>query len=182
MNSPAGRINLILLLFLCACLGCNSTPSKKEAEKKEADKSKQAALLHFHLEANPDPNGHTMEVSIGRSTLDKVTIMTQPVLDEGFMKKVELVDTDELGGYAIKVTFDEAGTRRLDSISVEHRSRRLAVNATWTENRWLAAPVLTKRISNGVFIFTPDATREESERIVNGLQNVVKKLQEKFTF
>jgi phage pi2 protein 07 len=181
MNSPRGRFNLILVLLFCASLGCSSTDSKKE--KQEADKSKQATLMRFHVEANPDPTGtRTTEVSIGRSNLERLTILSEPVLDEGFIKKAEVVDADDMGGYAIKITFDEYGTRRLDTISVEDRGRRLAITASWTENRWLAAPRLTKRITNGEFVFTPDATREEADRIVNGLKNVSKKLHENFTF
>jgi hypothetical protein len=42
--------------------------------------------------------------------------------------------------------------------------------------RWLAAPQITKHLSAGVFTFTPDATREEAERIVTGLNNVAEKV------
>jgi preprotein translocase subunit SecD len=182
MNSSRGRFNLILILLFCASLGCNTTNSKKE--KNESDKSKQATLMRFHIETNPDPSGggRTTQVSIGRSNLERLTIQTEAVLDEGFIKKAEVVDADDLGSYAIKITFDDAGARRLETISVEDRGRRLAITASWTENRWLGAPRLTKRITNGEFVFTPDATREEADRIVNGLQNVSKKVHETFTF
>ena len=56
------------------------------------------------------------------------------------------------------------------------------MQARWTETRWLAAPLITKRISDGVFIFTPDASKEETERIVNGLKNVIKQLQKPYVF
>ena len=42
--------------------------------------------------------------------------------------------------------------------------------------RWLAAPVINRRISDGVLVFTPDATREEAEEIALGLNNVAKKV------
>ena len=42
--------------------------------------------------------------------------------------------------------------------------------------RWLAAPVISHRISDGVLVFTPDATREEAEEIALGLNNVSKKV------
>jgi hypothetical protein len=41
--------------------------------------------------------------------------------------------------------------------------------------RWLAAPVISHRIGDGVLVFTPDATREEAEEIALGLNNVAKK-------
>jgi hypothetical protein len=40
---------------------------------------------------------------------------------------------------------------------------------------WLAAVLIRDRISNGLFRFTPDATREEGLRIVRGLRNVIGK-------
>ena len=45
------------------------------------------------------------------------------------------------------------------------------------ELRWLAAPILQQRIRDGLLVFTPDATREEAERIVRGLKNVAKTVQ-----
>jgi hypothetical protein len=38
---------------------------------------------------------------------------------------------------------------------------------------WLAAVLIRDRISNGLFRFTPDASREEGLRIVRGLKNVI---------
>jgi hypothetical protein len=181
MKSLAWRINMIFTLMACLCLGCNTSKTSAPNEK-EKDASKQATLMRFHIEANPDPTGRTIDAPIYRARPVHLTVQREPVLDEGFMEKVELVDADEMGGHALKITFDKLGTRRLDALTVEHRSQHLAVHAQWTENRWLAAPVLNKRISNGELIFTPDATREETERIVRGLSNVVKRLHQKYTF
>jgi hypothetical protein len=47
------------------------------------------------------------------------------------------------------------------------------------ESRWLAAPIVRKRIGDGKLIFTPDATREECDTIVTGLNAVAKKVKEK---
>ena len=38
------------------------------------------------------------------------------------------------------------------------------------------APAVSKRISDGLFVFTPDASREEADEIVMGLNNVAKKM------
>jgi preprotein translocase subunit SecD len=175
MKSLAGRINIILALLFCACSGCQSASEKKDAGK---DDKKKAAMLRFYIETNPDPTGHTMDVPIYRATPMTLTVEREPVLDEAFMKNVEVVDADEMGGVALKVTFDEFGTRRLDALTIEHRGQHVAIEAAWTEHRWLAAPLLNKRISNGIFVFTPDATREEAERIAKGVNNVIKKLHE----
>jgi murein DD-endopeptidase MepM/ murein hydrolase activator NlpD len=42
------------------------------------------------------------------------------------------------------------------------------------DGRWLAAPIITRRISNGVLVFTPDCSREEADQLVLGLNNVAK--------
>ncbi len=179
MNSLAGRFNIILILLFCASLGCHSSEKKKDEKDKET--SKHASLLHFHLEVNSDPSGHTVTVPVYRASPVQITVEAEPILDEGFIKKIEVVDADEMGGIALKVTFDDDGTRRLDALTIEHRGQRVAIYGVWTEGRWLAAPMLSKRITDGVFIFTPDATRDESERIAKGLKNVIKKLHEHYT-
>ena len=43
------------------------------------------------------------------------------------------------------------------------------------QSRWLAAPQFTRLISNGILQFTPDASREETEEIAKGLNNIAKK-------
>jgi hypothetical protein len=53
---------------------------------------------------------------------------------------------------------------------------------TTRQSGWLAAVLIRQRISNGLFRFTPDASRAEGLRIVRGLRNVIPKEQklEKF--
>jgi preprotein translocase subunit SecD len=178
MKISRARFNMILATalagFPAALAGCKSSEEKK--------KEKAGTFLHFHLEANADGSPHNVTVPIYRAHPIMVTVEREPVLDEGYLKDAQVVDADIMGGLAIEVKFDDSGTRLLESITVANRGKRLAIVAHWTETRWLAAPLITKRISNGVFIFTPDATREEAERIVRGLKNVVKKLQEPYTF
>ncbi len=47
---------------------------------------------------------------------------------------------------------------------------------------WLAAVLIRDRISNGMFRFTPDASRAEGLRIVRGLRNVIGKEKKKEQF
>lgn len=49
----------------------------------------------------------------------------------------------------------------------------VSTNAPPRWSGWLAAVLVRDRISNGVFRFTPDATRAEGDRIVRGLRNVI---------
>ena len=167
-------INFILLLCLLPVAGC------KSAEEKELEK--EAGFLRFHLETNPDGTHHNMTVPVYRQNPVQVTVQRDAVLDEGFMTKAEIVDVDEHGGFAIKITFDKPGTLRLATVSTANKGRRLVVHARWTEDRWLAAPLLTRNLTDGVFVFTPDASREETERLVRGLNNVIKKLRKPYVF
>jgi hypothetical protein len=46
-------------------------------------------------------------------------------------------------------------------------------SGTTRQSGWLAAVLIRDRISNGLFRFTPDASRAEGDRIVRGLRNVM---------
>jgi hypothetical protein len=175
MRISVVRFNIILTACALVLSGCKTSDAEK-AEKKEA------TFLRFHLETTRTGTPRTMRVPVYRANPMLVTVERDALLDEGFMTKAEVVDADAHGGYAIKISFDEMGTRRLQAASIENKGLRLAVSAHWTESRWLGAPLITKNLNDGIFIFTPDATREESERIVAGLKNVIKKLKKPYTF
>jgi hypothetical protein len=42
----------------------------------------------------------------------------------------------------------------------------------------MAAPEIIAKNSSGRLVFTPDATREEADRMVRGLNNVAKKIEQ----
>lgn len=172
MKNQRWTFNIILFLLTVLLTGCQSARNKK----------KEAAFLRFHLETNQDGTKHNAPVPVYRASPVYINVERNAALDEGFIRKAEVVDVDEHGGFALKLVFDETGTQRLDYLTTANKGRRLAVHARWTEDRWLAAPLITKRIANGVFIFTPDASRDEVNRIVAGLENVIKKLGKPYTF
>ena len=174
MTVPFPRFNIILAAFVLLSMGCKTTEQKKSA--------KEAAFLRFHVQTNPDGTQHNFPVTVYRGNPIALTVERDAALDEGFMQKAEVVAADEFGNFAIKITFDETGTQRLDYVTSSNKGRRLVALCRWTESRVLAAPLISKRISDGVFVFTPDATREEAERIVTGLNNVIKKLKKPYTF
>jgi hypothetical protein len=51
-------------------------------------------------------------------------------------------------------------------------------NTTARQSGWIAAVLIRQRISNGMFRFTPDASRAEGFRIVRGLRNVIAEAKE----
>lgn len=163
------NIYLTLALLAAPILACRTSP-------KSEDKS-LLATLQLHVEASRDSSGFNESVPIYRQHPFMVTVEKIPFLNESNLSDAKVVDV--VGGFALRVQFDHAGSFMLEQYSASSQGRKIAVFCQFGENlkdvRWLAAPVISKRISDGVLIFTPDATREEAEEIALGLNHVVKK-------
>ena len=166
MASRVVRFNsylFVALLSLCA-VGC------------AAIKKKEVATLRLHQEVNPDARERSSPVPIYRASPMYVNVEKGPFLIEGHVSKASVIDA--LGSFQILIQFNRTGTWLLEQYTTAHRGRRIAVFSQFGEEaRWLAAPVTNKRISDGVLVFTPDASREEAERIVLGLNNVAEEAQ-----
>ena len=106
-----------------------------------------------------------------------VNVIKDSFLDERDVVKAAVLDT--VGGFVIQINFDDHGRFVLDTVTSSNKGKRLAIMTEAADRRWLAAPVITGRIVNGTLSFTPDATREESLRIVRGLNNASAKLRKK---
>ncbi len=109
-----------------------------------------------------------------------VNVNRDPFLTEGDIDQARVVDV--IGGFSIEVRLNKHGALVLDMVSGGNKGRRIGIQSQFGETRWLAAPMITRRMQDGLFVFTPDASREEAERIVRGLNNLVKKLKKKYTF
>jgi preprotein translocase subunit SecD len=163
---------LIVLLLLSLIVGCQS-PEKKA-------KSRLAAL-NVHLESRDFPDREE-KVSISRDHPFTLTVQKSAFLthnDIAIAKVVEVV-----GGFAISLQFTHAAASLLNQYTSNYPGKHLAIFCEFpsptkehlNEGRWLAAPRINRRISDGILLFTPDATREEADQIVLGLNNVAKKL------
>ncbi|MBI3848966.1 MAG: hypothetical protein HY298_01565 [Verrucomicrobia bacterium] len=157
------RFNTYLLLTLCVSLtgGCRTAESKRKHE---------LTTLRLHLEVNPDGTQHNEPVPIYRAKPSLVNVDKKPFIDEGHVAKAAVIDV--LGGFAIQVQFDRQGTWLLEEYTTANKGKHIAIFSQFGEVRWLAAPVISQRIADGLFTFTPDASRDEAERIVAGLNNV----------
>jgi len=166
MKSRVVWFNLFLWFALLALIaGC-----------KAPGKSKYLASIRFHLEVNADGTDRSNPVPIGRSTPFMVNVEKIPFLSEHQLLEALLVDTN--GAFSLKLQFDGKGTRLLEQYSSSSRGKRTAIFVEWNEQmRWLAAPRLEKRIADGVVVFTPDASREEVEELVVGLNKSAKAIQ-----
>jgi hypothetical protein len=155
---------LAALTLLC---GCQTNPQKKAI-----------SALRIHIEANADDAGTSETVSsVPRSDPVLVTIAKEPILTEANIVTARVIDVP--GGFAIQVQFDENGTWVLEQYSAANSGRHFVIFGQWgvklINGRWLAAPLITRRIANGVLAFTPDASREEVDQLVLGLNNVAQK-------
>jgi hypothetical protein len=164
------RFNLFLcvgftLLFAAAC--------HSPAEKKKKEEAKETAYIELHLEVNRDGSPDNEEITINTNSPYTINVDKMPFVDSADLD--EAVVVNDLGGFLIRLKFNWRGTQLLDGTTSANHDRRIAVFARWPEGRWLASPMIHKRIADGVFTFTPDCTREEADRIVRGLNNVAKK-------
>jgi hypothetical protein len=168
------RFNHFLVVGLLCVLawGCNS-PGAGGGKKEQGRKSDATSLAVFQ-EASADGRGGGTPVPISREQRVPVYIERAPILDDGVVQEAAVVEVYD--GFAIQVRFTFHGTLALQAATATKRGSRLAIWARWTEERWLAAPLIARTIDDGILTFTPDATRQEAERIVRGLNNMAEKL------
>lgn len=167
------NINLLLGAALLACGGCHSLKSSKNKDKK-----KEMAFIELHLEVTPDGISETKTATVNRREPFKLTVETDPFVDTAYVTDATLLD-EGTDMFSIQVKFNWSGSMRLDTYTTANRGKHIAVYSTFGDkhnSRWLAAPVIRQRISDGTFTFTPDASHEEAEAIVKGLKNAAEKM------
>jgi len=172
LHGKSGRWGWFSPMWILACLlGCVLVGCAGKKSKKDPDKD--ASTLRLHMETQPGILG-SGKVKVIRSQPITIAIEKEPFLDEGFVKAARVMETP--GGHAIGVEFTERGALRLQMATGTRAGRRMVIWSRWTEGRWLAAVIVSRANDTGVIVFTPDASREECERIVRGLNNVAMKI------
>ena len=168
------RFNIYLLtalasaaIFLCGCQMFSSGDPN----------DKIVSSLSLHIETHPDASELSSPVPIFREKPIMVNVEKDPFLTEADISGAKLVEV--MGGFALQIQFDERGTWTLEQMTATNPGKRIAIlsrfGPKFKEARWLAAPFISRRISNGILTFTPDASKEESEKIILGLKNIVQK-------
>ena len=177
MKLRSSLFNTYLLLFGLAWggWGCHTAGDQKKAPKKGF------AAVSLHLEVGRDGTDKNSTVMIGRQTPFPLNVNKTAFLETSHLSSVSLVD-DGMGGFGLRFLFNRQGAWLLEQFTVSNKGRRIAVFAQLDDFHWVAAPLITQGISNGVFTFTPDASREEAEKLVLGLRKVIKKLRGQNTF
>jgi hypothetical protein len=174
MITGRSRFNIYLLFAFAALLacGCSSTEKKKDTP---------LSTLRVHIEVIPSPMDFSINVPVYRAKPVMITVDKEPFLTELNVSSAKVVEV--MGGFALQIEFNHSGNMLLEQYTAANPGRHLAVFSLFgkkkEESRWLGAPIIAHRISNGILIFTPDASRDEAERIAAGLNNYAKKSLEK---
>lgn len=174
MSIGLGRFNI----YLCCCLVALSSGCRTNKDGPE----KRLATLRLHMESIPDSTDFTTSVAVFRKNPVDITVAKSPFITEANVSEAKVVE--EMGGFALEIQFDRRGTSLLELYTSSNPGKHIAIFSefglkTNRQARWLAAPYVPRRISTGRLTFTPDATREEADEIVLGLNNLARKLQEK---
>jgi hypothetical protein len=165
MKVCARRFNTYLALTLALVSFCGCLTGKK---------LKDVGAVRVHLQTNPNDAGASDTVSVLRSDPVSVTIGHEPILTEANVVAARVMEVP--GGFAVEIQFDESATLMLEQYTAANPGRHLVIFGQWGEKvadgRWLAAPLITHRISNGLLAFTPDISHAEADRFVRGLNNL----------
>jgi preprotein translocase subunit SecD len=165
MEAWSRQFNIYLTLAATLALLCGCQTDKPHGP---------TGALRVHIEASPDSSGMTQTISVVRADPVQITIAQEPVLTEANIIAAKIIEAP--GGFAIEVRFDETGSWVLEQYTAANTGRHLAIFGQWGDKlangRWLAAPLITHRIGDGVLAFTPDMSRPEAGQFAVGLSNV----------
>lgn len=175
MKVCAQRFNLYFALLLAAVSVCGCKTDGHD------QRDKAVAALRVHIQSSPDNAGDlstVQTVSVLRADPVLVPIAQEPILTEANIVAARVINTP--GGFSLEVQFDESGALVLEQYSATFLGKHFVIFGQWGDKlangRWLAAPLITSRISNGVLAFTPDMSRAEAGQLVLGLNNVAKEI------
>src|ERR1043166_3938573 len=158
MKFRVRQFNAYLMLLAGGLIGCSTGGSHK----------KQLSSLRIYLEANTDDPTTTDTAKIGRSGPVVVHVEKEPFLTEVHVKEAKVLDTE--GGFVLQIKFGKIGGQLLEQYTTANRGKRFAIFSRFfdptihrlNDGPWLAAPKILKHYGDGLFTFTPDATREEA--------------------
>jgi hypothetical protein len=172
MNFCRLRFNLYLLpaALLALVTGCSSM-NLFHHEKE------QVGILRIHVESESSAAGANKSISVLRSQPVEVNIATDPILTEADVLSARLLGGP--GGFSVELKFEETAGWRLEQYSATNPGKHLAIFAQWSDKladgRWLAAPIMQRRMAGGVLTFSADASHEEMETWVKALNALAKK-------
>lgn len=161
-----GFLALAIIVLVAGC-----------ATSAESKRKKELSSLRIHIESDPGNSDRASAISVHRASPILLNIDREAVLDESEVNVAKV--TGQSGGlFSVEIQFTRRGSWILERTTVANRGKHIAIFSQFGDQaRWLAAPLITAKNSSGRLVFTPDATYEEAERFVNGLNNVARKLE-----
>src|SRR5258708_14008927 len=171
---PRFKTYLQITMALALLCGCQSP---------ETTRKKALSTLRVHLAVDREDDDRNEQVAIWREDPFMVNVQKTPFLTEASVTEAKVVEV--VGGFALRLQFDHEGTLLLEQYSRGNPGAHFAIFSQFAsppeeklnKGRWLTAPGINRHIANGVLVFTPDATREETDQIASALNNLAKKLE-----
>jgi hypothetical protein len=155
----------------------------KSAEQRKRDQLTTTFWLHLEAAASQRDTNRVLAVSIAGVDFlaDKAPFLTEQDVDSAAV--VETTD----GGFAIRVRYNDHGKLVLDMVTSSNRGRHMVIYANYgikkqTKTVWLAAPLIVRRVDDGVIVFTPSVARPEAEEIIKGLQHAAEEAKKPWVF
>jgi preprotein translocase subunit SecD len=173
MKFAGSPFNIILVLGILFLTGCETTASSRKGKK-------EVSTFRVHLETHKDTGDRTRQILFPREQPATLTIEVQPILTEANVAQASVTEGPD--GFSLRVQLDRRGVWLLENYSATRIGRRLVIFSDFGRERWLAAPVISRRVPDGVLVFTPDATLEEAQRIARGLNYVAAKIRKNEKF
>lgn len=186
MQGAVSWFNTLLVLVLLLSPGritrAEETPAKaaetpSPSEPKKSKKEKKPKLnksIRVYVETKHDIEERSLPAVVGRSSPMKFMVEKLPILNEVHVESAALID--QPGSFQVQVKFNSLGSRILESYTAAAAGRHLLIMTEINkEGRWIAAPLIRRRLGDGKLVFTPDATREDMDLLVRGLNHMVEK-------
>ncbi len=164
------QLLLSLLSTLILAIGCNYANYSVETKRNKAQ-------FAFFIEGFPRQGEETKLLKFHQAKPKFIHIDPNPVLkgDSGMLTSSKVIDTED-GLHAIQLDFTTLGQSVMEHITTNYRARRLYVVVAQSDvqsktnkiiMRCIGAKYIQQTVSAPYMVFTPDASREESENIVN---------------
>mgnify|MGYP007063836269 CR=1 FL=1 len=143
--------------------------------KYPVETKRDKAQFAFYVEEFPQQGVKTMLLEVYRENPKTVHVAPKPILvgDSGMLKETHMIDTQD-GLHALQINFTTRGQALMEYLTTNFRNRRLyiilaqsdASKTNGVNSRCIGASYIRQTMRSQSMIFTPDASRSESEDIV----------------
>ena len=175
LNFPKSNpIYWATLATLICLLGCSTNNS-----------SKDSAFVAMFVETKTENPELARRIEWFQSDPRPAWLEANPIFQPlQHMEQAEVIKSDD-GLHAIQMKFNTRGTRLLEDITAARVGRRFFLMAWYKHKpedkeikpRCIGVKYIEKPNNTGQFVFLPDTSEEEAERLTNGFNSAAKKIQ-----